>query len=106
MPTLDRLQAMFDPHDLLVLTLSTDTGDAAVVKSFYAQIGLTSLGVYMDSSGAPLHELGLRGIPATVLINADGKEVGRKLGPAEWDDPQVVAELREHLGLPGANAGQ
>src|SRR5438874_4423962 len=31
MPTLDRLQAMLDPHDLLVLTISIDAGDAAAL---------------------------------------------------------------------------
>ena len=102
MPSLDRLQQKFDPAKFLVLTLSIDRAGIPAVKKFYTDLGLKSLGIYVDQSSAALHQLGLIGIPATLLINADGKEIGRKLGPAEWDSPEVVAALREHLSLPAA----
>lgn len=99
MPSLDRLQAKFDPAKFLVLTLSIDRAGIPAVKKFYADLGIKSLGVYVDQSSAALHQLGLIGIPGTLLINPDGKEIGRKLGPAEWDSPEVIALLREHFGV-------
>ena len=99
MPSLDRLQAKFDNTKLLVLTLSIDRGGAAVVRKFYADLGLKSLGIYVDQSGSALHQLGLLGIPGTILINSDGQEIGRKLGPAEWDHPEITAILRQRFGL-------
>jgi thiol-disulfide isomerase/thioredoxin len=104
MPSLDRLQAKFDPARFLVLTLSIDRAGIPAVKKFYADLGLKSLGIYVDQSGAALRQLGLIGIPGTLLINPDGEEIGRKLGPAEWDSPQVIALLREHFGLEAAKA--
>ena len=102
MPSLDRLQAKFDPQKFLVLPLSIDRGGIPAVEKFYEQLGLKSLGIYVDQTGAALHQLGLLGIPATLLINPEGREVGRKLGPAEWDSAEVAAVLREHLVLPAA----
>jgi thiol-disulfide isomerase/thioredoxin len=97
MPSLDRLQAKFDPRKLLVLTLSIDRGGIPAVKKFYADLGLKSLGVYVDQSGGALHELRLFGIPATLLIDPNGREIGRKLGPADWDSAETIAVIGQHL---------
>lgn len=34
------------------------------------------------------------GLPTTLLIGPDGKELGRKVGPAEWDAPEAIAFFR------------
>ena len=94
MPSLDRLQAKFDPSEFLVLPLSIDREDVSLLKAFYSDLGIRFLGLYVDQSGKAMRELGLIGIPATLLINADGLEIGRKLGPAEWDHPSFIALLR------------
>ena len=102
MPSLDRLQAKFDPQKFLVLPLSIDRGGIPAVEKFYEELGLKSVGIYVDQTGAALYQLGLLGIPASLLINPEGREVGRKLGPDEWDSAEVAAILREHLSLSGA----
>jgi thiol-disulfide isomerase/thioredoxin len=104
MPSLDRLQAKFDPRKFLVLPLSIDRGGIPAVEKFYEQLGLKSLGMYNDHSATTLQQVGLLGIPATLLINPEGREVGRKLGPAEWDSAEVAAVLQQHLALRGAEA--
>jgi thiol-disulfide isomerase/thioredoxin len=97
MPSLDRLQSKFDPSKFIVLPLSIDRSGIPAVRKFYAELGLHSIGIYVDQAGSALFELGLRGIPATLLIDENGAEIGRKLGPAEWDGVGFVALLRDHL---------
>jgi len=99
MPSLDRLQAELGASHLLVLPLSIDRQGLPVVKKFYEELGLTSLGTYLDQSGKAASELNTVGVPTTLLIDRDGHEIGRKVGPAEWDSPEVVALIREHLGI-------
>lgn len=101
MPSLDRLQAKFDPAKLLVLTLSIDLKGASVVNAFYQELRLHSLGVYVDPTGGAASKLGMPGVPGTLLIDAEGREVGRKLGPAAWDSPEVADVLRQYLGVAG-----
>jgi hypothetical protein len=43
--------------------------------------------------------LGIEGVPATLLIDAKGREIGRKLGTMEWDNSAVVAALRRSFSL-------
>jgi hypothetical protein len=37
------------------------------------------------------------GLPATLLIDAEGREIGRMVGPAEWDTPEAKALIRAAL---------
>ena len=104
MPSLDRLQAKFDPSKFRVVTLSIDRGGIPAVKKFYADLSIKSLGIYVDQSGGALRQLGFFGVPGTLLIDPQGREIGRKLGPAEWDSPEVLAVLRQRLGLEAPTA--
>jgi thiol-disulfide isomerase/thioredoxin len=99
MPSLDRLQAMLGGPDFLVLAVSVDKQGLAVVQPFYRELGLRSLGVAADPSGKALAALGIEGIPATLLVDPQGREIGRKLGVLEWDAPAVVNALRNAFGL-------
>jgi len=38
-----------------------------------------------------------KGLPLTVLINQHGQEVGRVVGPAEWDTVKIVDYVRQCL---------
>lgn len=98
MPTLDRLQGTLAGTDALVLALSIDSKGPPAVKSFYREIGIKSLGIYVDATGSASRQLGAVGIPVTLLIDRDGREIGRKIGAAEWDSPEVVKLIRSRLG--------
>ena len=89
---------MFAPDELLVLPLSADS--ASKVRSFYDELGLTALGIFTSTTGGAITKLGLPGIPGTLLIDADGNEIGRKLGPLVWDSEGTIDTLREHFRLP------
>lgn len=96
MPTLDRLQALLGSPRFEVVALSIDGDGLASVKPFFAQIGVRSLRTYLDS----FHDAGAivgAGVPLTLLIDAQGREVARKLGAARWDDPAIVGLIRQYL---------
>ena len=94
MPTLDRLQAMLGGPDFEVVALSIDQGGVPVVKDFYEELGLKALRIFVDPSMTAPVALNALGVPTTLLINREGREVGRYTGPAEWDSPQVEALIR------------
>ena len=102
MPSLDRLQAMMEPDELTVLPLSIDRGGMDVVRSFYAEVGIKKLGLYRDVSGNVTRQLGAVGIPTTLLIDREGFEIGRLIGPAEWDSPEMVRFIKCAIGNDGA----
>jgi thiol-disulfide isomerase/thioredoxin len=106
MPALDRLQAQLGGGDFIVLPLSIDRAGLPAVKRFYEELGLQKLGIYVDSSGAASRALGAPGVPTTLLIDQNGREVARKMGAAEWDGPDMVALIRRQIETrPAAETG-
>lgn len=94
MPALDRLQAALGGPDFVVVPMSIDRGGLDKVSKFYAEIGVSHLAKYIDTSGTAVRELGAVGIPATLIIDHAGNEVGRVVGPAEWDAPEIAELLK------------
>jgi thiol-disulfide isomerase/thioredoxin len=94
MPTLDRLQAALGGPDFAVVALSIDRKGPDVVKKFYSDIGITNLSLYNDPSSNILKAFGLVGLPITLLVNRDGAEIGRLIGPTDWDAPETVEFLK------------
>ena len=106
MPSLDRLQAKLGGNDFIVLPLSIDRAGLPAVKKFYEELGLQDLGIYVGSSGAASRALGAPGVPTTLLIDRNGREVARKMGAAEWDGPDMVALIRQQIETrPAAEQG-
>jgi thiol-disulfide isomerase/thioredoxin len=97
MPALDRLQARLGGERFQVVALSIDRGGPSVIQKFYAETGVRNLALLVDTSGRAGSNLGLVGLPGTLLIDAEGREVGRLIGPAEWDSPEMVAFLETQI---------
>ena len=97
MPALDRLQARLGGPGFQVLPLSIDTEGPGVIKEFYEELGLTSLDIYVDEAMRAPAAFSVIGVPATLLINPQGQEIGRVLGPAEWDSPEVIKEIQRYM---------
>ncbi len=85
MPGLDRLQAEMGSDNFEVVALSLDRGGIKASQRFLDQIKVKSLATYVDATGKASKPLRVIGMPTTLLIDADGREVGRLVGPADWD---------------------
>jgi thiol-disulfide isomerase/thioredoxin len=90
MPTLDRLQASLGGPDFEVVALSIDRGGPDVVRKFFADIGIENLAIHMNPSDEAAFTLAVAGLPTTLLIDREGRELGRLVGPAEWDAPDMI----------------
>lgn len=100
MPELDRLQAGLGGPDFEVVPLSIDRRGLEVVKKFYSEIGIQHLSQYVDTTNTVSGALGIIGLPTTLLIDRQGQELARLIGPAEWDSPEMVAFLKPIITPP------
>ena len=101
MPALDRLQKRLGGPDFEVLALSIDEAPSSVIEKFYGKLGIESLYIYHDPTGGAPFELNIPGIPATILIDREGRGIGYVIGPVEWDSPEIVEELGSYLSAKG-----
>jgi thiol-disulfide isomerase/thioredoxin len=98
MPALDRLQGKLEAADFAVVPLSIDHRGRDAVERFYRELGLTSLRIYLDPSGNAPYTINAFGMPTTLLIDRDGRELGRVIGAAQWDDAAMVSRIKGYLG--------
>lgn len=99
MPMLDRLQAQLGGEYFQVVALSIDSGGVNPVKEFYDEVGIEHLKIYLDESMRSSGALNVIGLPTTLFINPLGQEIGRLLGPAEWDSEQMVSYIENKIQM-------
>jgi len=97
MPALDALQQKLGSPDFEVVALSLDRQGVETARAFLADTKATNLKLYVDPTAKSLDGLKAVGLPATILIDREGREVGRLLGPAEWSSPEAVALIERVL---------
>jgi thiol-disulfide isomerase/thioredoxin len=95
MPALDALQMKLGSPDFEVVALSLDRQGVETARAFLADTKATNLKLYVDPTAKALDGLQAVGLPATILIDREGREVGRLLGPAEWSSPEAVALIEQ-----------
>ena len=98
MPALDRLRDILKADGIEVLAVSEDREGLPVASKFHDTNKLQSLAVMADPKGALLRAFKAQGLPTTVLIDRQGREIGRVTGAAEWDAPATVGFLKGCLG--------
>lgn len=100
MPSLERLQKKMADTPFEVVTVATGRSDARGVDKFLNEIGVTELPRLRDPKMQMARDMGVLGLPVSVLVDADGKEVARLIGDADWDTPEAVAIIETLIQPP------
>jgi thiol-disulfide isomerase/thioredoxin len=98
MPALDRLQAEMGSDRFEVVAVSVDRTGLAGARKFLDEAKAGKLGLYADGTARMASTLRAAGLPATLLIDPEGREVGRLLGPAEWDSEDAKRLIQAVAG--------
>jgi thiol-disulfide isomerase/thioredoxin len=94
MPTLNDVQEQLGSKDFEVVALSVDRKGLEASSAFLKETEANSLGLYVDETTKSLDDLQALGLPVTVLIDRKGREIGRLLGPAEWNSAEAIALMK------------
>jgi thiol-disulfide isomerase/thioredoxin len=97
MPDLAKLQEMLGSPEFEVVAISVDRKGIEASAAFLIETGATALKLYVDKSAQTLYAIQAVGLPATLLIDRQGREVGRMLGPADWSSPEAVTLIKAAL---------
>lgn len=84
MPDLDKLQKDLGSPSFEVVALSVDRQGVETARKFLDSIKVEHLKLYIDATARAASTLRAVGMPTTILIDKDGREIGRLVGPAEW----------------------
>lgn len=91
MPSLDALAEQKGGDDFEVLTIASGRNPPPAIRKFMDETGVKNLPVLTDERMALARAMGVMAMPVTILIDADGNEVGRMIGEADWSSPAALA---------------
>ncbi len=95
MPDLAALQKDMGGPGFEVVALSLDRKGLEASAAFLKDVGADNLALYTDVESKALAAVNALGLPATLLVDKDGKEAARLLGPAAWSSDEAKAIIRE-----------
>jgi thiol-disulfide isomerase/thioredoxin len=90
MPSLERLKAARSNDHFAIATISEDLKGADAVDPFFAKNDLAGLPRFLDPKNEVGRAFKVNGLPTTLLLDGEGREIGRFEGGAEWDDPSAL----------------
>jgi cytochrome c biogenesis protein CcmG, thiol:disulfide interchange protein DsbE len=105
MPSLERLQRELGHAGVTVVAVSVDavagerdgTGRPGGDVAAYVEEAGLSFTILLDPASRIQDSFGVRGLPTTFLIDRSGRIRKKVLGPAEWDQPPYIDDIRELL---------
>jgi peroxiredoxin len=83
MPSMERLFQTFQHTAFVLLAISMDRQGAEVARPFVDNLRLT-FPVLLDPASEVARQYGVRGLPTTYLIGADGRLLGAVVGARDW----------------------
>lgn len=102
MSSLDALQAKLGGENFTVVALSVDRTGPDKPREFLQKAGLSNLALYVDDTGESALAVKAGGLPATLILDEQGREVARLLGSAEWDDAEAVKLVQSFTAYSGS----
>lgn len=100
MPDLSQLEKALGSDQFEVVAVSVDRKGAEASAAFLKETGVDNLKLYVEPSTRIVTDLQSAGLPATLLIDRQGRELGRILGPADWASPEAQALIKAALATP------
>ena len=89
MPSLNELQSKFEKNQLKIVTIATGRNNPNKIVNFFEEYNLSNLENYRDPKGKLALDLGVVGLPFSIIISRDKKNIARLIGPIDWSKKEV-----------------
>ncbi|WP_261391394.1 TlpA family protein disulfide reductase [Roseovarius atlanticus] len=94
MPMLSDLQAQLGGDDFEVVTIASGRNAPAAMKKFFDEIEVDNLPLHADPKMGLSRQMGVLGLPVTVILDREGREIARLQGDADWSSDSAKAILQ------------
>ena len=91
MPDLNALQKSLGGEEFEIVLISQNSDGIESSLEFLETKNITHLTTYIDGDRNIARSLKSNVLPTSILIDAEGYEVGRLIGPAEWNSGDAHA---------------
>ena len=96
MPTLAALQSELGGERFQVVTIATGRNSASGIEKFFMSNNITNLPSNRDPKQSLARDMQVLGLPVTVIIDPEGREIARLIGDADWNSKSaknIISQL-------------
>ena len=97
MPSLQIAAERLQPDGIDVMLISLDRGGINKALPVLRASGVTTPRLGFDPTAALSREMGVTGLPTSFLLSADQQRCTVYVGPREWHEDQIQAEIRRFV---------
>ncbi len=90
MPSLDKLQAK---EGIFVYPINIEEKNLTKIDKFYTDLNIKNLNTYFDEGLKLVKVFVLRGVPTTIILNKNKKEIARISGSVDFADEKFISWL-------------
>ena len=94
MPGLEALQQELGGDNFAVQLIAVGRNPPPAITKFFDEAGITVLETWLDPKQKLTSQIGVFGLPITILLNPEGQEIARMRGDADWHSDEALAFLR------------
>lgn len=95
LPSLDALEAELGGRDFAVVAVAADPKGPEAARAFLEKLKLKNLKLYADPKLAlTIATGGSAVLPVSILYDAEGREIGRLVGEADWTSDEAKTLIR------------
>ncbi len=98
MPALDALQAEFGGDTFEVVTIAAGRNAIPAIDRFFDEVNVTNLPILLDPKNKLSSQMAVFGMPTTMILNPEGKEIARMRGDADWYSNSARAIIVAMIG--------
>ena len=99
MPALERLRARVRDPLFAIVAISVDVGGVDVASRYLARESIDKLEPFAGEEQDVMGSLHVVALPTSILLDKEGGELGRVVGPADWGSAEAEALIRNALGV-------
>ena len=100
MPHLSALQSELGGDDFEVVTIAVGPNPQPAMERFFDEIGVDNLPLHTDARQRFARAMGVLGLPVTLILDPDGREIARMQGEADWSSPSALAIINALMDDP------
>ena len=98
-PSLKTLKNLINDDKFEIIMIAAGRNSVAQIENFIFEGQLFKLKSYRDPYGELSASLGVLGLPTTLIIGPNGREIGRIIGDINWSSDESVKFFKELLHL-------
>ena len=91
LPKLDSLYQQIPRSQINMVLINIENIKYDKIEKFFNKLKVKNLVSHFDNKLKLTKELKLRGIPITLIVNSNGKEMGRIIGDLDFANPRFVS---------------